>query len=317
MSHNTPIISSLKHHGIFILILALLASNVFAKRKYNDFDVSNITINKRKVISGGPPRDGIPSINNPKFIAISEVNYLRDDDVIISMTHAGQTRAYPTRILVWHEIVNDFMGDKAIAVTYCPLCGTAMVFDRNAGGALRTFGVSGLLYQSDVLMYDRETESLWSQLGMKAVSGPAVDSELDWLVSEHLTWSAWREKYPQGKVLSTDTGFAYNYQAEAYASYFKSKKTMFPVPRKRRELPNKSWVVGIIIDGQARAYSIKDLTEHPDFKDRLGDKQISVHYDPETKHPRITGYDGETIPSVMVFWFAWQAFYPKTELWKP
>jgi hypothetical protein len=166
-------------------------------------------------------------------------------------------------------------------------------------------------------MYDREDESLWSQLAMKAVSGPAVGTKLTWLVSEHTTWKAWREKYPQGEVLSTDTGYERDYGGEAYASYFASDATMFPVPITRTELTQKSWVIGVVIDGQAKAYPLSEFPTDHAVQDSVGSKQIVIRYDAEKQYPRITGTKGGSIPSVLVFWFAWQAFYPETDLWRP
>lgn len=297
----------------------LLVINIYhlQAQTLNGFDVSNATISKNDIFSGGPPRDGIPSIDHPKFITVEKVNYLNDDDIVIGLMRGDIARAYPIRILVWHEIVNDIIGGDAVAVTYCPLCGTAMVFEREINGKLRSFGVSGLLYQSDVLMYDRESESLWSQLAMKAVSGADVGTELNWLPSEHITWKAWREKYPHGEVLSKDTGFRRNYGGDAYASYFASDRTMFPVPHKRKELPNKAWVVGVVIDGKAKAYPIADLPTEQTIEDKMGDKQLFIHHIADEKQTQITNASGEPIPSVMVFWFAWQAFYPQTDLWQP
>lgn len=300
----------------FATFLTCSAFGVEAQTK-NGFDLSNASINDEEILSGGPPRDGIPSIDRPKFIATKKVDYLRDGDIVIGLVRGDTARAYPTRILIWHEIVNDVIGGDAVAVTYCPLCGTAMVFGRKIDGKMRTFGVSGLLYRSDVLMYDRESESLWTQLAMKAVSGPAVGNELTWLPSEHLTWKAWREKYPNGEVLSTDTGYNRNYRGEAYSSYFASDETMFPVPHTRKELPNKTWVIGVIIDGKAKAYPVSDLPADKGIEDKVGGKKLVVRYDAGKRYPTITGPEGEQMPSVMVFWFAWQAFYPKTGLWKP
>ena len=297
----------------------LCASNLsFAEQPLikNGFDLSNASINIEDVFSGGPSRDGIPSIDKPKFIDVHKVDFLRDDDIVIGLVRGQKARAYPTRILVWHEIVNDVINGDAVAVTYCPLCGTAMVFERNIAQQLRTFGVSGLLYQSDVLMYDRERESLWSQLAMQSISGSEVGRKLTWLASDYLTWKAWREKYPHGEVLSTETGFNRNYKSKPYSSYFASNKTMFPVPHTRNELPNKAWVIGIIIDGQAKAYPINKLSSDNVIVDKLGSKQIIIKYDMEQKFSQITDQQGEHIPSVLVFWFAWQAFYPKTQLWK-
>jgi len=298
------------------IIGVCLGPGVQAQTK-NGFDLSEASIDLNKILSGGPPRDGIPAIDRPKYIPVKQVEYLRDDDIVIGLVRGDTARAYPTRILVWHEIVNDVIGQEAVAVTYCPLCGTAMVFERKIDGKVRRFGVSGLLYQSDVLMYDRESESLWSQLAMKAVSGPAVGKELTWLPSKHMTWKAWREKYPHGEVLSTETGFRRNYLGQAYAAYFSSEKTMFPVPHTRRELPNKTWVIGAVIDGKAKAYPVDDLPTDRAVLDDVGDKQLVLLYNAEKRYPQITGPEGEQIPTVMVFWFAWQAFYPKTDLWRP
>lgn len=303
---------------LFLLVTTGMSCSAPAsEEQMNGFDLSNASIDRNEILSGGPGRDGIPSIDEPKFISVEEVDYLRDDDIVIGLVRGNIARAYPTRVLVWHEIVNDSIANNAVAVTYCPLCGTAMVFDRNIDGKTRTFGVSGLLYRSDVLMYDRETESLWSQLAMKAISGPAIGKKLAWLPSEQLTWKAWREKYPQGEVLSTDTGYLRNYGGEAYASYFASEKPMFPVPQTRKELRDKAWVIGIIIDGQAKAYPVDLLPSGKAIEDTVGNKKIVVRYDAEQKHPQLTGSDGEMIPSVVAFWFAWQAFYPDTGLWEP
>lgn len=283
----------------------------------NGFDLSNTSIKRVEIFAGGPTRDGIPSIDNPKFISVSRVNFLKDSDIVIGLVRGDVARAYPTRILIQHEIVNDIIEGDAVAVTYCPLCNTSMVFERNIGGKLRTFGVSGLLYQSDVLMFDRETESLWSQLAMESVSGKAVGQKLTWIPSQHMTWRAWRQKYPNSQVLSTDTGFNRNYNIEAYASYFASDRIMFPVPKSRFELANKDKVIGIIINGEAKAYPIKKLTHNHAFEDKLGGKKITIHYDANNKQPQVLNMEGEQISSVVVFWFAWQAFYPKTEVWEP
>src|SRR5206468_3246489 len=162
----------------------------------NGFDLSKATVRQDEILPGGPPRDGIPAIDQPRFVKPGEASFLREDDRIVGVKVDNEKRAYPLRILAWHEIVNDQIGDRAIAVTYCPLTGTGIVFDRRVNGRKLTFGVSGLLYQSNLLMYDRETESLWPQVAMKAVSGSQVGAELRWLPSEHTTWRAWREAHP-------------------------------------------------------------------------------------------------------------------------
>ena len=298
-----------------IIVFIFTITNLQASSK-NGFDLSNSSINQNEILSGGPAKDGIPSINNPQFLDVKEVDYLKDDDIIIGLSHNGINKAYPTRILVWHEIVNDTIEDLNVAVTYCPLCGTAMVFDRYIDDKLRSFGVSGLLYQSDVLMYDRETNSLWSQLAMKSVSGKSLGSELRWIPSQHLTWKAWKTTYPNSKVLSLDTGYHRNYKATPYASYINSDDVMFPVPNNRDDLSNKTWVLGVIIDGIAKAYDVSKLPNNIEMKDKIGNTNIIIKYNKNKKHPKITTVEGEDIPSVLVYWFAWQAFYPNTKIWK-
>ena len=298
-----------------IIVFIFTITNLQASSK-NGFDLSNSSINQNEILSGGPAKDGIPSINNPQFLDVKEVDYLKDDDIIIGLSHNGINKAYPTRILVWHEIVNDTIEDLNVAVTYCPLCGTAMVFDRYIDDKLRSFGVSGLLYQSDVLMYDRETNSLWSQLAMKSVSGKSLGSELRWIPSQHLTWKAWKTTYPNSKVLSLDTGYHRNYKATPYSSYINSDDVMFPVPNNRDDLSNKTWVLGVIIDGIAKAYDVSKLPNNIEIKDKIGNTNIIIKYNEDKKNPKITTVEGEDIPSVLVYWFAWQAFYPNTKIWK-
>lgn len=309
----------MKFKTIHFLIAALAGTIIFStqsvfSKPFNGFDVSKISIDSSKILGGGPGKDGIPSINNPKFISPIEVDFLGDDDLVISYTHNGDTKAYPIRILVWHEIVNDVINKQSIAVTYCPLCGTGMVFDRTIDNKVHSFGVSGLLYFSDVLMYDRETDSLWSQLGMKGVSNESIGKDLKWLVSTHMTWKAWKQKFPSGKVLSTDTGSFRQYTSSAYASYFKSDRTMFPVPKFRTELAQKDKVVGVIINGQAKAYSMKHLKKSKVINDKINGQQLSIEYDAKNRSITTKNGAGIVIPSVEAYWFAWQGFYPDTLL---
>ena len=296
------------------LLLFINGCSAKVERK-NGFDLSNSIIDVSKIIAGGPPRDGIPAINNPSFISARAVDFLDDEDMVIGLVDGEKARVYPIRILIWHEIVNDNFLGLEIAVTYCPLCGTSMVFDRNVAGIKRTFGVSGLLYNSDVLLFDRQTKSLWSQLGMQAISGPSVGKKLTWLPSTISTWAAWKAIHPFSEVLSTETGFVRDYSKNAYSFYFSSPKTMFPVPKYRDELEQKEFIVGIIINGIAKAYPIEKLELKGKFTDVIAGKKVVVEYKRESKTPTFVDADGEVISSVVSYWFAWQAFYPNTLLW--
>ncbi len=305
----------LKYNLLFVGVLVLVVGSLYAK-SLNSFDVSNSIINTSKILSGGPAKDGIPSIDHPRFIKVGKVDFLKDNDMVMGIIRDGIQKAYPTRILIWHEIVNDKINDEYIVVTYCPLCGTGMVFDRKIDGSVYTFGVSGLLYNSDVLMFDRQTNSLWSQLLMLSTSGQNVNKKLRWLNSSQMTWKAWRSKYPKSLVLSKDTGYDSDYSSSAYSGYFSSDKPMFAVDKNRDEIRQKQWVLGIKIDGIAKAYSMKDLQKYSPIKDTFQGKHLAITYDKDTKETKVYDDKDNDISSVRVFWFAWQAFYPKTKLWR-
>jgi len=313
------------HHASFkgglfaalVLLLAVGGRQAAAERtpRVGDFYIEDATIPVDEIRSGGVPKDGIPSIDNPKFIAADEADYLEPDDTIVGLAIDGDARAYPLRILAHHEIVNDTVGGQPVAVTYCPLCGTAMTFSRAYDGKTLSFGVSGLLHHSDVLMYDRQTESLWSQLGLQAVAGDYSGTELEWLPSEQMKWKAWRSKHPDTRALSTDTGHRRSYSRNPYAGYHKSSGTMFPVPENRDELEPKNWVAGVIVDGQAKAYPLDDFPAGAS-RDEVAGRAIKLTWTPEQDRFAAETAEGEALPVVRAYWFAWQAFYPETKLWE-
>lgn len=228
---------------------------------FNGFNLGNVQIPLNEIISGGPSKDGIPSLTNPGFIPINEADFMVNSDILIAVTSGGITRGYPFRILNWHELVNDHIGDDYFLVTYCPLCGTAIVFESEVNGISRNFGVSGMLFLNNVLMYDRETESLWSQFMNQAVSGTMQQIRLKWKLSEQITWSNFKAKYPSAQVLSDVTGHNRRYDIDPYADYFASDGPLFrssnPV---RDDLPEKEWVWGITADDVAKAYPLARLT---------------------------------------------------------
>jgi hypothetical protein len=301
-------------------ICAVTLAGCSQGKSLNGFDLENASIPVGEIHRGGPPRDGIPSIDNPRFESLpSAAGWLRADDKVVGFMHKGTARAYPLRILVWHEIVNDSVAGKPIVVTYCPLCGTAMVFDAKVGGKVREFGVSGLLYNSDVLMYDRSSESLWSQLKMEAVAGPLRGKKLELLESEHTTFESWRERYPDGVVLSRNTGFSRDYSGNPYAGYADTERTIFPFTKNRDELPNKTWVAGAITPAGPVAVQFEDISDSRTITWEVTNKlTLELQHDPQTGRFTIHNAEiGERIPTTKSFWFAWQAFYPETKLWKP
>ena len=283
----------------------------------NGFIYTNAQIPTDQILSGGPPRDGIPAILEPKFVSQeAAAEFMEDDDVVISVTHDGETRAYPFRILNWHEIVNDHIGDLHFAATYCPLCGTAIVFDRRVNDRLLTFGVSGLLYLDNVLMYDHQTESLWSQLFLQGVTGPQFGTPLTFVPSQQLLYRQWRERYPDGRVLSTETGHDRDYSIDPYARYFLNPDPLFPVGDIRNDLEAKAWVFGVIANGKPIAFARDFLPSGESLQLTFNEVEIDVIYDAEAQNILVTDRTtGEQLTGLWSFWFAWQAFHPETELW--
>lgn len=288
-------------------------------RTRNGFDLRDALVPMEAIESGGPPRDGIPAIDKPRFVG-PDRSGLADGDRILGLALGGVARAYPVRILNWHEIVNDRVASQPVAVTYCPLCGTGVAFDANVGGQPASFGVSGLLYNSDVLLYDRRTESLWSQILSKAVTGPLKGTLLKAMPLTHTSWAAWRARHPHTEVLSAETGFTRDYARDPYDGYDKVAQLMFSVQHRDDRLPLKAWVMGLVVDGKAKAYPLEWLAQRVDARgrwhDQLGGRRIRIEYDREARSAEAFSDDGRALPSITAFWFAWVAFHPTTHLAK-
>jgi len=300
---------------IALALVLLATAQAASARTLNGFDLDDATIPADAIEKGGPPRDGIPSIDRPKFLAADDADFLEGDDRILGVTLDGEARAYPIAILNWHEIVNDRIGDQHFAVTYCPLCGTGMVFATNVQDTALVLGVSGLLYNSDMLLYDRNTESLWSQILAAAVSGPLAGTRLPQIPVRHTSWSAWRDAHPDTLVLSTETGFRRDYGRSPYGGYERTPRLFFDVANKApRDYHPKALVMGIEVDGAHKAYPFEELERHGDgrFEDTVNGRAVTIVWDGEHDSAWAEGPDGAAIPTTTGFWFAWYAFYPDT-----
>jgi hypothetical protein len=176
-------------NSAMLLLLPMLAlSGAVCALEKNGFEIRRPLVPRDEIVQGGPPRDGIPALDEPDSVEAGDARFLKPDDRILGISLRGAARAYPIRILNYHEVVNDRIGTEPVVITYCPLCGSGMAFSSEVGGRLLTFGVSGLLYNSDVLLFDRQTESLWSQLRKQAVTGPLKGQELEMLPVAHTAW---------------------------------------------------------------------------------------------------------------------------------
>ncbi|MFK8102935.1 MAG: DUF3179 domain-containing (seleno)protein [Saprospiraceae bacterium] len=297
-------------------IINVQTSTILQKESQkNGFSLSQLRIPKSQILAGGPPKDGIPAIDHPKFVTIAATDFLEDDDEVLSIEIGGIAKAYPIKILNFHELVNDQIKDQAILVSYCPLCNSGIIFSRAVEGKTRSFGVSGLLYNSDVLLYDRETESLWSQLMEQAVAGVASGQRLKPLASKRLTWRSWKEKYPQGQVLSTETGFTKDYQTNPYAKYKGSSRLLFPVEKESRKLKRKTKVIGIALAGQYRAYPLKTLAKRKSpIVDQWNDQEIRIYLDEQKQVVKVEDRNGLPLVYTQLYWFAWYAFHPRTSI---
>lgn len=219
------------------------------------------SVPSEEVLSGGPGKDGIPSIDNPIFINVSEVDFLSDDDLLIGVYDDGELKAYPHPILDWHEIVNDEVGTEKIALTYCPLTGTAIAWDRILGGEETTFGVSGLLYNSNLIPYDRKSDSNWSQMGLDCINGERIGQTIRTLPIVEMAWSTWKVMYPDAKVLSLDTGFSRDYAVYPYGDYKTSDRLLFGVDDFDSRLDSKERVLGVIGSQTTRAYRLNSFND--------------------------------------------------------
>ena len=282
----------------------------------NGFDISNALVPIELIEHGGPPRDGIPAIDSPKFITADNADFLTETDRVLGIDRNGLRKAYPIKILNYHEIVNDVFVDEGILVSYCPLCGTGMAFLVATNGNANKFGVSGLLYKSDVLLYDRETESLWSQIMKQAVTGPKRGQKLQQIVMSHTNWGDWRERHPNTLVLSTNTGSRRDYDRSPYAGYDTSPNLYFSVGKIDTRYHPKEMVIGLNLNGKNKAYPFIELARsHTKIKDQVAGQDLIVEFDIDNRTGQVLDRNGKELPTTIAYWFAWMAFHPESEVY--
>lgn len=308
-----------KIHKCLFAMFALVFFQVAGGQSFNGFDLSNSLIDKKNIVQGGPPRDGIPAISKPNYVDANNASFMKSDDIVLGFKIDDIAFAYPRYILNWHEIVNDEVGENGFVITYCPLCGTGMAFSSDVVGKRLRFGVSGLLYNNDLLFYDHQTKSLWSQIERRAISGELVGSNLQQLYLEHTSWNAWRNKHPNTKVLSENQGFKRNYRHEPYTGYDTSSQVFFKTLRDApTEFHSKEKVLGITIGELSKAYPFSELRKYAvaSFDDQLGNTKYRVLWSAEAQTATIESSGGKTLTPTVAFWFAWYNFHPKTEIFR-
>jgi len=290
---------------------------VFAEPVRNGFDLAGALVPVEEILQGGPPKDGIPAIDRPAFVVARDATELRPDDMVLAIFRNGIAKAYPIRILNWHEVVNDQFGAENVVVTFCPLCGSGMAFEAKTGGRALRFGVSGLLYNSDVLLYDRETQSLWSQIRTQAVAGPLKGGYLTVVPVLHTTWADWRARHRESLVLSQKTGFSREYGRDPYAGYENSAELLFPVRFRAEGFHPKERVLGIVLDGKAKAYPFVEMAKGSGkIADMVAGRAVRIRYSREHQSAEAFDAQGQPLVATTLFWFAWAAFHPDTEIYR-
>ena len=283
-----------------------------------------------EIIGGGPPKDGIPPIDSPKFVSVGEADFLADEEPGLAVEVDGISRFYPFQILVWHEIVNDTINGQRVLVSYCPLCLSGIVFDPVVKGERVEFGTSGKLWNSNLVMYDRKTDSLWSQILGEAIVGEMTGAKLAVLPSDMIRFGDFKKKFPNGEVLSRDTGATRFYGQDPYGDYYTTSGTFFSVKNKDNRLQEKDFVLGIVVDGKAKAYFPPAIKQKGEITDQFAGKIIVARYEQELDAVRLyekrgpstaLGGSGQKDELVRInpfssFWFSWAAAHPGTELYK-
>lgn len=263
-------------------------------------------------------QDCIPSIDKPKFETVQEASWLKDDDRVFALDYKGVSRVYPQRILNWHEIVNDTIGSDPIVVTFCPLCGSAVAYERKVNGVVTEFGVSGKLHDSDLVMYDRFEGNLWQQITGKALVGPAArrNEKLTYIPITTTTWKEWLTTHPDSEVLSRETGFTRNYDQYPYGTYEQDDQLLFGVKNLNKSLQIKTVVYGIEVDGKSKAYPESAFEKRHVIEDKIGDIPLRLERKNSGEIEALNLRTNEKIIPIRLFWFAWAAFHPDTELYQ-
>lgn len=310
-----------------VIVILLLSQSAMAKlqRKNNTIlkhsfgynQQSKASVNIKALHQGCRVVDCIPAINNPRFASALEIAKkfaLDDDDIVMLVDYNGVHKAYPLKIMQGHEIVNDSFLDKRLTVSYCPLCASAVAFIPQVAGEMVEFGVSGLLHNSDLVMYDRKTKSLWGQITGRAIMGPQTGQQLERVYVAQLRWAQAKANFPAVKVLLPPPGSRQDYQRNYYADYFKSNKTMFPVAINDRRLGQKTKVQGFIIDDQAFAIEVNYLAEQTALLVKVNGHQLNIVQKTDGTVLVKDLKTKQTYPPLMTFWFAWINFHPDSQL---
>jgi hypothetical protein len=279
------------------------------------FSLAGLRVDRSLLVGGGPGRDGIKSVDAPEFSDIGSATWVGRDTEVLGVVIEGEARAYPLRMLEYHQIVNDVVGGVPIAVTYDPLAGTPFAWRRQVGGETLEFGVSGLLYNHNFLMFDRGGDSLWSQALGEAIAGPRAGQKLERIEVRQETTGAWIADHVESVFLRPPFPEKVQYRLSPYQAYWLEDRALFPVAAPGDRFHAKELVVGVVVNGVARAYLGSILTrEGGSVDEQIAGKRVRVSYRTETG--TFSWEVDEGVDVWEAYWFAWKAFHPKTEVWR-
>ena len=251
-------------------------------------DFSKHSVPFSEILSGGPPKDGIPALNAPRFVSVSEADeWLKPLEPVILVQVGEEAKAYPIQILIWHEIANDTVGGEPLVITFCPLCNTAIAFKRTLDGNVLSFGTTGRLRYSNLIMYDRQTETWWQQATGDAIAGELTGSQLEFYPATIISWEDFKTAYPEGKVLSRETGHPRDYGRNPYVGYdnVNNPPFLYRGPATPDQLPPVARVLTIDLNGEAVAYPYETLEKMDVANDTVGGKEIVVIWQAGTASP--------------------------------
>lgn len=255
-----------------------------AEREFStDFNIHSVPY--REILSGGPPKDGIPAIDEPRYMSAAEADeWLEDVEPVIRVEIGDKARAYPLQVLMWHEIVNDELGGEPVAVTFCPLCNTGLAFLRTLDGQVLDFGTTGRLRFSNLIMYDRQTESWWQQATGEAIVGELTGRRLEFIPAPIISWEQFKEGNPEGSVLSRETGFARRYGENPYVGYDDVNRPPFLYrgPELPDDLPPVARILAVQLNGESVAYPYNTLESVRVVNDEVGGEAIVVFWEEGT-----------------------------------
>ncbi len=285
-----------------------------AEGSKNGFSLAAARVPAAEIVEGGPKRDGIKSVDTPGFAAPEEASWVAPQNPVLGVAIGEAAHAYPVHVMDYHQVVNDELGGKPVVVTYDPLAGVPRAFEARVDDRSLRFGVSGLIYNHNFLLYDRETESLWLQFTGEAIAGPLAGKRLTPVRIRQERFSTWLSRHPRTGVLERPFPKRIDYRFTPFKAYIVEDKALFPVKARDTRYHAKEMVLGVVVDGRSYAYLGSRVTAAGgEVEEEIGGRKIHVAYDTEEA---VFMWDvPEDVEAIEAYWLAWKAFHPDTRVW--